>query len=167
MFKHLEQIVDIFDEPFSDSSFIPTFLISKLASEKVKVVLSGDGGDEVFLGYNRYLLARKINQLKNFSPKSLRKLVRLVLKLFPSKYYDEISQPFQKLFGIHAFSHKIEKLSNILDFENNSDFYTKLNSLDNDVLVKMLREKTVFFNNYDEMNLVESVQRNDFDFCLS
>ena len=166
MFKHLEQIVDIFDEPFSDSSFIPTFLISKLASEKVKVVLSGDGGDEVFLGYNRYLLARKINKLKNFSPKSLRKLVRLVLKLFPSKYYDEISQPFQKLFGIHAFSHKIEKLSNILDFENNSDFYTKLNSLDNDVLVKMLREKTVFFNNYDEMNLVESVQRNDFDFYL-
>ena len=66
----------------------------------VKVVLSGDGGDEVFLGYNRYLLARKINKFKNFSPKSLRKLVRLVLKLFPSKYYDEISQPFQKLFGI-------------------------------------------------------------------
>ena len=166
MFNHLEQIVDIFDEPFSDSSFIPTFLISKLASEKVKVVLSGDGGDEVFLGYNRYLLARKINKFKNLSPKSLRKFIRIVLKLIPSKYYDEISRPFQKLLGIHAFSHKIEKLSNILDFENNSEFYKKLNSLDNEVLEKILSQKTEFFNDYDEMNLVESVQRNDIDFYL-
>ena len=166
MFNHLEQIVDVFDEPFSDSSFIPTFLISKFASEKVKVVLSGDGGDEVFLGYNRYLLARKIYKFKNLSPKSLRKLITMALKFFPSKYYDEISKPFQKTFGIHALSHKIEKLSNILDFENNSEFYTKLNSLDNQVLEKMLSEKIELFNCYDEIDLVDSVQRNDFDFYL-
>ena len=52
--KLLPKIINICDEPFADTSIFPTFLVAKLASEKVKVCLSGDAGDELFCGYDRY-----------------------------------------------------------------------------------------------------------------
>ena len=69
-----EQLVGHFDEPFADTSVFPTFLVSKIASCDVKVVLSGDGGDELFAGYDTYL-AEKIDQYYGRLPRPLRQQV--------------------------------------------------------------------------------------------
>ena len=58
-------------------------------------MLSGDGGDEMFLGYNRYSFAKKILYLKRKSPESLRLFLSKMLKGIPSNFFDILSQPFQ------------------------------------------------------------------------
>ena len=69
-----QQLVTHFDEPFADTSVFPTFLVSKLASREVKVVLSGDGGDELFAGYDTYL-AEKMDRYYGRLPQPLRQQV--------------------------------------------------------------------------------------------
>lgn len=68
----VDELVWHFDEPFADSSAIPTYMVSKLAREFVKVVLSGDGGDELFGGYTRYAIDRKRSGFARL-PRAIRK----------------------------------------------------------------------------------------------
>jgi asparagine synthase (glutamine-hydrolysing) len=72
----------IYDEPFGDSSAIPTFLVSQLARQRVTVVLSGDGGDELFGGYGRYQRTSDIWSLMNRVPYFARKTVSLGVHAF-------------------------------------------------------------------------------------
>jgi asparagine synthase (glutamine-hydrolysing) len=78
----LEELTWYLDEPFGDSSAIPTYFVSQLAAEHVKVVLSGDGGDELFAGYDRYrVFARERRQ--EWIPPAARKVVGTMASLLP------------------------------------------------------------------------------------
>lgn len=78
----VEDLTWYLDEPFGDTSAIPTFMVSKLAAEHVKVVLSGDGGDEVFAGYDRYVVEEKERRFDQI-PRPLRRLAGSVGSSLP------------------------------------------------------------------------------------
>jgi asparagine synthase (glutamine-hydrolysing) len=70
---NLKKIVSYFDEPFADPSLVPTYFVSQLARQKVTVAIAGDGGDEVFAGYEKYSIDHIENKLRNMIPKLIRK----------------------------------------------------------------------------------------------
>ena len=78
----VEDIAWHLDEPFGDSSAIPTYMVSKLAAEQVKVVLSGDGGDELFAGYDKYRVEQRERRYE-YAPAPLRKLLGLIGNSMP------------------------------------------------------------------------------------
>jgi asparagine synthase (glutamine-hydrolysing) len=81
---------DLYDEPFSDASQIPTYLVSKLAKERVTVSLSGDGGDELFCGYNRYHVTEKFWGIITRFPLFFRKLISFLLLSIPINYWNKL-----------------------------------------------------------------------------
>ena len=78
----------IYDEPFADSSQIPTFLVAELARRHVIVSLSGDGGDELFAGYNRYIWTRSIWNAVHFWPRPVRRRFCRLLTRIPTSSWD-------------------------------------------------------------------------------
>jgi asparagine synthase (glutamine-hydrolysing) len=86
----------LYDEPFSDSSQIPTFLVSQLAKQHVTVSLSGDAGDEMFGGYNRYSWASSISRMGRI-PTPLRKLAAAGLSMFSPRTWDRLYHPASEL----------------------------------------------------------------------
>jgi len=110
----LPQLPEIYDEPFGDSSAIPTTLVSKLARKSVKVALSADGGDEVFGGYEKYSVIIKLKKILNTFPGPLQKLSGTILEsLNPESLFAGSAK--------NNVNKKVSKFSRILQSGNMAD----------------------------------------------
>lgn len=106
---------EMYDEPFADSSQIPTFLVSQLAKQHVTVSLSGDAGDELFCGYNRYLLADTWQKIERL-PLGVRKCAGHLIRTISPGTWDAIFQQAGKIKTFPSnMGEKLDKLANRLE----------------------------------------------------
>jgi asparagine synthase (glutamine-hydrolysing) len=113
----IPRLQTVYDEPFADSSQIPTILISEMARQHVKVSLSGDGGDELFGGYPRYRLTTQVWRRLGKFPQTLRSLLSrpmpLAARLLGSK---------------SAVAQRLRILAHVLDVRDGAELYTRLHT---------------------------------------
>ena len=120
-------LAQIYDEPFADSSQIPTFLVSQLARRQVTVALSGDGGDEVFAGYNRYAQGERIRRRIGALPVGVRRAVAAGMRRARPETWDMLSQIVPERARPRYLGDKIHKLSDVIT-ESDEGAYLKLTS---------------------------------------
>ena len=113
----LSKLVWHFGEPFADPAALPMYILSEEARKKVKVVLAGDGGDELFIGYPRYF-ACKLMQLFNFFPQSINKTLQLIGKMIPKSSQSLPIIKYMKRFLNDLALENHEKYLNYVSFFN-------------------------------------------------
>jgi asparagine synthase (glutamine-hydrolysing) len=115
-----------YDEPFADSSQIPTYLVSRLARQHVTVALSGDGGDELFAGYNRHVLGDRLwNRLRPV-PYPLRRAVARALSAVPAETWDRGARALGGRSAGALVGYKLHKLADVLDADSADRVYLRL-----------------------------------------
>jgi asparagine synthase (glutamine-hydrolysing) len=119
----------LFDEPFADSSQIPTYLVSALARQQVTVSLSGDGGDELFGGYNRYFLGRMIWSKMRWLPRGVRRSGARALTLIPAARWSGtgvVATYMRQRTGLRNLADKASKLAEILSCSSPDEMYRQM-----------------------------------------
>lgn len=122
----VDRLSDIYDEPFADSSQIPTFLVSKLARKHVTVALSGDAGDELFCGYNRYLITSMLWSKISVFPYFSRYWLSILLKTIPASMWNRMAALAPKKFRMSNFGDKIHKGAEVICSKDLDELYEGL-----------------------------------------
>lgn len=124
----IPELANIYDEPFADSSQIPTVLVSRLARRDVTVTLSGDGGDELFGGYNRYFWGMRLWRRLDLMPASMRKFCAGVIDTVPPAFWERthaLARPALPGRLRHVgVADKLRKLSGMLAANAPENLYT-------------------------------------------
>jgi asparagine synthase (glutamine-hydrolysing) len=128
----IPDLATVYDEPFADSSQIPTYLVSRLARHEVTVALSGDGGDEVFAGYNRHVWLPAIWKQVGWIPPALRHAAGRALTVMSPEAWN---RAFERLGGMlpaslnhRAPGEKLHKLSAVLSASSPEAMYVGVSS---------------------------------------
>jgi len=167
----IPSLLDVYDEPFADSSAFPTMLVSRLAREHVTVTLSGDGGDEIFQGYGMYAWANRLNQPFN---KIMRKPIYHITQMGSNRYKrasELFDYPSHKRLHTHIFSQEqyyfSEKELNSLLVNPDYDF-EPINKMDIPELSANAAEKQAFWDlkNYLKDDLLVKVDRASMRYSL-
>ena len=144
-------LADIYDEPFGDSSGIPTTLVSRFARKQVTVALSADGGDEIFAGYNRYPQLNKLNNLFTKTPEVLRTVIANILP----------AVPFKSIPGLRRKATAFSKLEEILKSDDPNTISDTLSKhYTNRDLTKLLPRFNQGINLYNDVGKINN--QNDF-----
>lgn len=128
----IPKLGQMYDEPFADSSQIPTFLVSQMAKAHVTVSLSGDAGDELFCGYNRYLLADNWQRIAGV-PFPFRRLAGRAINAVPHGAWDTVFNQTGKLLTLPSnMSQQLGKLAMRLETVNTVDqlYYSLVSEID-------------------------------------
>jgi asparagine synthase (glutamine-hydrolysing) len=120
------KLAQMYDEPFADSSQIPTHIVSALTRQRVTVALSGDGGDELFSGYNRYQWAEKVWGSGGKLPRAARRTVAAAIRTIPPQWYDYVSRTLPYMRRIPQVGHKAHRLAQTLEVSSIDDVYYRL-----------------------------------------
>jgi asparagine synthase (glutamine-hydrolysing) len=126
----IPKLPQIYCEPFSDPSQIPTFLVSQLARRDVTVSLSGDAGDELFSGYTRYAIAERLWRKLSLVPLGLRRVAADVATLPSPGLYDSLAGPLMRLMPEHRrysrIGDKVHKAAALVSLQSVDDVYLRL-----------------------------------------
>ncbi|MCD4673162.1 MAG: asparagine synthase (glutamine-hydrolyzing) [Anaerolineaceae bacterium] len=117
----------LYDEPFADASQIPTYLVSQLARRHVTVSLSGDGGDELFAGYNRYTWTDRIWNRVGGLPPFGRRTLRGLLSILPPEGWQTLARRLGPLAPRQPLlADKVQKLGDVLGVDSPQEVYRQL-----------------------------------------
>lgn len=122
----IPRIAESYDEPFGDSSQLPTQMLCALTRNEVTVALSGDGGDELFAGYNRYLLSERIRNGYSSCPFSMRKIAAGLIRQLSPMGWDCLSSLIPESKRPPMFGDKLHKLAGIIGLESFGEVYPGL-----------------------------------------
>jgi asparagine synthase (glutamine-hydrolysing) len=158
----IPQLATWYDEPFADSSQIPTYLVAKLARQMVTVSLSGDGGDEIFAGYSRYLVANSFWSLFGFMPLALRKLLAKCLNSLRPDQWNYLAKFVPASIRPSNITEKIDKFATLLA-STQDNFYQSLMSLwsDPELLVNGGKATAHWDLSHKSLNCIERMQSID------
>lgn len=120
------KLADMFDEPFADSSQIPTFLVSAMTRKHVTVALSGDGGDELFSGYNRYQLTQRFWRALSLAPGALRSAFATGLTSLSTESWDRLFGLLPRSLSPPQAGDKMYKVASVLRLHDADELYRRL-----------------------------------------